>query len=105
MRSGNAIDWASRPFGDSAWDGKPVAVMGASVGTLGTARAQYHLRQTFVYLNMYPVNRPEVMIASAAERFDERGELTDERTRDHIRELLAALVAWTRRLGRAEAVR
>lgn len=40
----NAIDWASRPYGDSAWEGKPVAVMGASVGTLGTAHAQYHLR-------------------------------------------------------------
>ena len=48
----NAIDWASRPYGDSAWKGKPVAVMGASVGVLGTARAQYHLRQCFVFLDM-----------------------------------------------------
>src|SRR5499426_3757072 len=66
----NAIDWASRPYGDSAWQGKPVAVMGASVGMLGSARAQYHLRQMFVFLNMYPLNQPEVMIAHAAERFD-----------------------------------
>ena len=51
----NAIDWASRPYGDSAWNGKPVAIMGASVGVSGTARAQYHLRQMFVFLNMYPV--------------------------------------------------
>jgi chromate reductase, NAD(P)H dehydrogenase (quinone) len=49
----NAVDWASRPFGDNAWDGKPVAIMGASIGTTGTARAQYHLRQMFVFLNMY----------------------------------------------------
>ncbi|HZJ43769.1 MAG TPA: NAD(P)H-dependent oxidoreductase, partial [Pyrinomonadaceae bacterium] len=61
----NAIDWASRPYGDSAWTGKPVAVMGASVGALGTARAQYHLRQMFVFLNMHAVNQPEVMISNA----------------------------------------
>ena len=96
----NAIDWASRPSGDSAWQGKPVAVMGASVGALGTARAQYHLRQSFVFLNMYPVNQPEVRIANATQHFNERGELTDERTREQIRKLLAELVAWTRRLAR-----
>ena len=92
----NAIDWASRPYGDSAWQGKPVAVMGASVGTLGSARAQYHLRQCFVFLNMYAVNQPEVLIANAAQRFNERGELTDDTSRELIRKLLAALVAWTR---------
>jgi chromate reductase len=94
----NAIDWASRPYGDSAWDGKPVAVMGASVGILGSARAQYHLRQSFVYLNMYPINRPEVMIANAAERFDAQGNLTDQMSKDLIRQLLESLVAWTRQL-------
>ena len=52
----NAIDWATRPYGDNAFDGKPVAIISASVGMLGGARAQYHLRQTFVFLNMYPVN-------------------------------------------------
>jgi chromate reductase len=94
----NAIDWASRPYGDSAWRGKPVAVMGASVGTLGSARAQYHLRQCFVYLDMPQVNQPEVLIANAAQRFNDRGELTDETSRELIRKLLAELVAWTRRL-------
>ena len=94
----NAIDWASRPYGDSAWTGKPVAVMGASVGTQGTARAQYHLRQTFVFLDMYPLNKPEVMIANAAQRFDEQGNLTDEKARELIGQLLVSLVAWTRRL-------
>jgi chromate reductase len=94
----NAIDWASRPYGDSAWEGKPVALMGASVGNLGTARAQYHLRQVFVFLNMFPLNRPEVMIARADEKFDDQGRLTDQSTRDHIRKQLEALVAWTRKL-------
>lgn len=94
----NAIDWASRPYGDSAWEGKPVAIMGASTGILGTARAQYHLRQTFVFLNMFPVNRPEVMIGHAHERFDDDGNLTDETTTALIRDLLRNLVDWTRQL-------
>lgn len=94
----NAIDWASRPYGESAWDGKPVAIMGASVGVFGTARAQYHLRQTFVFLNMYPLNRPEVMIGNASQRFDEQGNLMDETSKDLIRQLLQNLVAWTRQL-------
>jgi chromate reductase len=95
----NAIDWASRPYGDSAWDGKPVAVMGASVGVFGTARAQYHLRQCFVFLNMYPVNRPEVMIGNASERFDGEGNLIDETSKKLISQLLRNLVDWAHRLG------
>jgi chromate reductase len=101
----NAIDWASRPYGDSAWTGKPVAVMGASIGMLGTARAQYHLRQTFVFLDMYPVNKPEVLIANAAQRFDEQGNLTDDTTRQLIGQLLQALVTWTRQLAAGRASR
>ena len=95
----NAIDWASRPYGDSAWNGKPAAIMGASVGALGTARAQYHLRQILVFLNMFPINQPEVMIGNAAARFDQAGNLTDETTEGLIRLLLQNLVAWTQRLG------
>src|SRR5215813_6262298 len=64
----NAIDWASRPYGDSAWNGKPAAIMGASLGAIGTARAQYHLRQVFVFLNVHAINQPEVMIGRAVER-------------------------------------
>ncbi len=94
----NAIDWASRPYGQSAWNGKPAAIMGVSVGTLGTARAQYHLRQVMVFLNMFPLNQPEVMIGHATQRFDEQGNLTDEATREHVRKQLAALADWTRRL-------
>lgn len=94
----NAIDCASRPYGDSAWNGKPVAIMGASIGTLGTARAQYHLRQTFVFLNMHAVNQPEVMVSNASKRFDPEGKLTDETTKKLIQQLLAELVNWTKRL-------
>ena len=77
----NAIDWASRPPGDNSFEGKPVAIMSASPGTLGGARAQYHLRQVLVSLNMYAINRPEVIVASTDEKIDEKGNLKDERTR------------------------
>jgi chromate reductase, NAD(P)H dehydrogenase (quinone) len=94
----NAIDWASRPYGDSAWNGKPAAIMGASVGNIATARAQYHLRQIFVFLNIHVINQPEVMIGNAADRFDANGNLTDEPTKEHIRKQLQHLAEWTRRL-------
>ncbi len=90
----NAIDWASRPSGENAWEGKPVAIMSASLGMIGGARAQYHLRQMFVYLNMYPLNRPEVIIPNAADKFDSAGNLTDQHTQEKIQELLKALSAW-----------
>ncbi len=93
----NAIDWASRPP-DQPFNDKPVAIMGASPGVIGTARAQYHLRQSCVFLNMHVVNKPEVMIGSAATRFDADGKLVDETTRGFVRDLLIALAAWTRRL-------
>jgi chromate reductase len=94
----NAIDWASRPYGDSAWNGKPAAMMGASIGAMGTARAQYHLRQMMVFLNMYPINQPEVMIANAPKGFDADGNLTDETSKELIRQLLQNLVNWAQQL-------
>lgn len=98
----NAIDWASRPYGDNSFDGKPAAIMGASVGAIATARAQYDLRKMFVFLNIFPINQPEVMIGNAAERFDEQGNLTDEKTKDYIRRLLQNLVDWTHRIGQPQ---
>ena len=94
----NAIDSASRPYGDNAFDGKPVGIMGASIGNVGTARAQYHLRQSLVFLNMFPLNQPEVMITFAQDKFDENGNVKDEHTKEKIGELLQALVKWTARL-------
>ncbi len=95
----NAIDWASRPFGQSAWAGKPAAIMGASVGSLGTARAQYHIRQVLVAHDMPVVNQPEVMIANAAQWFDENGTLSDQPTRQLISKLLGELVTLTRNVA------
>ncbi len=95
----NAIDWGSRPYGQNSFDDKPVAIMGASMGMLGSARAQYQLRQTFVFLNMHAVNRPEVMVPSVQDKVDQNGVVTDAHTRDKIRELLEALVGHTRRLN------
>jgi chromate reductase len=94
----NAIDNASRPYGDNAFNGKPAAIMGASIGMLGTARAQYHLRQSMVFLNMYPLNQPEVMVPFAQEKIDQNGRLTDQKTREKIKELLEVLVLWTKKL-------
>ncbi|HLN18845.1 MAG TPA: NAD(P)H-dependent oxidoreductase [Patescibacteria group bacterium] len=93
----NAIDWASRPYGQNAWEGKPVAILGASIGNIGTARAQYHLRQSFVFLDMHALNRPEVMISNAEEKFGAKGDITDEHTREKIRELLEALAKWVKK--------
>ena len=105
----NAIDWASRPYVENPFDGKPVALMGASVGMLGTGRAQYDLRRCCVFLNMYPVNRPEVMVPYVEDKVDRAGRITDVNTRERVRALLEALVAWTVRLraeqyAQAEAV-
>jgi chromate reductase, NAD(P)H dehydrogenase (quinone) len=95
----NAVDWAARPLGDSAWESKPVAVMGASISSQGTSRAQYHLRQTLTALNCYTLNRPEALIGQADRKFDAAGNLSDEKTRELISELLVALACWIRKLN------
>jgi chromate reductase len=96
----NAIDWASRPYGDNAFDGKPVAIMSASIGILGGARAQYHLRQMFVFLNMYPINAPEIIVTLAQDKFDANGKLIDENTKKYVSQLLQNLANWTRQLSK-----
>jgi chromate reductase len=96
----NAIDWASRPP-EQPFAGKPIAIMGASPGMLGTARAQYHLRQVFIFLDGKILNRPEVLISGAMAKFDATGVLTDEPTRQAIAAQLAALKAWTLQLRTA----
>jgi chromate reductase len=96
----NAIDWASRPPTDNVFYDKPVAIMGASTGVFGTARAQYHLRQCFVFLNMHAVNRPEVMVSYAREKFDGDGKLKDEKARKLIAELIESLIVLTLKTAR-----
>jgi chromate reductase len=90
----NAIDWVSR-VPDQPFAGKAAAIMGASRGALGTARAQYHLRQVGVYLDLKFLNRPEIMISHAADRFDAQGKLSHEPTLELIGKLMVALQAWT----------
>jgi chromate reductase, NAD(P)H dehydrogenase (quinone) len=98
----NAIDWCARPYGDSAWKGKPAAIMGASAGVLGTGRAQYDLRKVMVFLDMPAVNQPEVMISAAASKFDPSGNLTDETAKKLIGQLLANLCELAKRYGAKE---
>jgi chromate reductase len=99
----NAIDWASRPARGSVLNDKPAAIMGASPGGFGTARAQLQLRQAFCFTQTLPVQQPEVLVARAHEKFDADGRLTDEKTKEVVRALLAALKSWTERLRRGPA--
>lgn len=86
----NALDWVSRPP-DPPFNEKPVAIMGVAPGPVGTARAQYHLRQVLVFMNTFTLNKPEVFINHSAQKFNAQGELTDEQTAQFIREQLMAL--------------
>ncbi len=92
----NAIDWASRPVKDSPLNGKPFAMMGAG-GAMGTARAQYHLRQLAVYTNMFTFNKPEVFVPNSIEKFDKDGNLKDDSVKERIKLLLETLADWTKR--------
>jgi chromate reductase len=98
----NGIDWLSR-LPNQPFAGKPIALMGASMSLLGAVRAQYHLRQSFVFLDALPLNKPEVFIALAQNKFDADGRLTDEPTRGLIRALLESLVRWTAQVKAGQA--
>ncbi len=93
----NAIDWASRPPRKSVLNNRPTAIVGASPGMLGTARAQSALRQCFVFTNTPVMLQPEVLVARAKDKFDDQGRLTDEATRKFLRALLQSFVEWIRR--------
>ena len=93
----NALDWASRGK-HSPLQNKPVAIMGASPGMLGTVRMQMQLRQVFLFNNMQTVNKPEVIVNQALSKFDSDGQLTDEKTVDLIREQMHALIRLTKQL-------
>jgi chromate reductase, NAD(P)H dehydrogenase (quinone) len=95
----NAIDWASRPPRRSVLSGKPAAILGASPGITGTARAQSQLRQAFVFTNTPVLPQPEILVYRARDKFDAEGKLTDEKTREFVGKLLHELADWTRRLN------
>jgi chromate reductase, NAD(P)H dehydrogenase (quinone) len=95
----NALDWGSRPEGQNKWAHKPVAVIGCTPYSLGAFGAQNHLRQVLMYLDMCPLQQPEFYLAKAAEKFDPQGDLSDEDTNRRIRELWAAFIKWTNKIG------
>jgi chromate reductase len=97
----NAIDWASRPPRNAVLSGKPVGIMGASPGITGTARGQSQLRQAFEFTNSYAMLQPELLVFRAHEKFDARGRLTDEPTRQFLAKFLGALAEWTTRFKTA----
>jgi chromate reductase len=90
----NAIDVGSRPYGKSAWDGKPGAVVSVSPGALAAFGANHHLRQSLVFLNVPAMPQPEAYIGGAGELFDAEGKLTKEGTREFLRKFMQAFAAW-----------
>ena len=93
----NVIDWASREPGNKALDGKPVAILGAG-GRMASSRAQYHLRQVCVFVNLHPLNKPEVFAHSAGGSFDADGNVIDPKVMEQVAEQMLAFTAWIRRL-------
>lgn len=92
----NALDVASRPYGQSAWEGKPGAVVSASIGAIGGFGANHHLRQCLVFLNVPTLAQPEVYLGSVDKSLDQSGKLADERTRILLTNFMQAYAAWVR---------
>jgi chromate reductase len=99
----NAIDIASRPYGKSAWDGKPAGVMSVSPGAIGGFGANHHLRQSLVFLNMPALQQPEAYVGGAGDLFDESGGLKKPETKKFLDSFLAAFTAWNERTPTAPA--
>jgi chromate reductase len=93
----NAVDWASRPPGGAPLGGKPVGIIGASLGGTGTARGQSQLRQAFEFTDSYCMPQPELLVARAHEKFDSLGNLSDAETGRYLVRYLTAFAAWVRR--------
>ncbi|PWI58703.1 NADPH-dependent FMN reductase [Sulfoacidibacillus thermotolerans] len=91
----NAFEWLSRSMFGSPLARKPAAIAGATLGAYGTAKAQVHLRDILHGLDMRPVSRPEVLVSFAAQKFSPEGKITDEVTRDFLKQLMDNLVQWT----------
>jgi chromate reductase len=96
----NALDVASRPYGKSAWDGKPGAVISVSPGAIGAFGANHHLRQSLVFLNVPTMQQPEAYIGGAAKLFDESGAMTSESTRAFLKSFMEAFATWIEKVAR-----
>ncbi|MCB0999495.1 MAG: NAD(P)H-dependent oxidoreductase [Acidimicrobiales bacterium] len=96
----NAIDWASRPYGENSFGGKPVGIIGASVGAVGTAAAQQHLRNILAYLDAPTLGQPEVFVQFTEDRFAPDGSVVDASTREFLSDWLSAYREWVGRFVR-----
>jgi chromate reductase, NAD(P)H dehydrogenase (quinone) len=94
----NAIDWASRPYGKNSFNGKPTAAIGTSMGAVGTAAAQQHLRSILAYLNVNLMGQPEGYIVFKQGLVDAAGNIPDEGTRKFLQGYVESLSAWVERL-------
>lgn len=92
----NAIDHASRPYGQSAWEGKPAGVIGCSIGAIGTAVAQQHLRNSLAYLNMPTLGQPEVFLKVDDTFFDAQGDIANADTKKFLQRWMEQFVAWVK---------
>lgn len=95
----NAIDIASRPYGHSAWNGKPGAVVSVSPGAIGAFGANHHLRQSLVFLNVPTMPQPEAYIGGADKLFDAGGKLVNDGTRKFLGQFMEAFAGWIEKNG------
>jgi len=97
----NALDVASRPYGQSAWDGKPGAVISVSIGAVGGFGANHHLRQSLTFLNVPCMQQPEAYIGNVATLFDKDGNFNNKGTEDFLRKFMDAFVIWVGKNAKA----
>ncbi|MCG2461158.1 NAD(P)H-dependent oxidoreductase [Flavobacteriaceae bacterium F89] len=90
----NAIDVGSRPYGQNSWDGKPAAIVSVSIGNISGFGANHHLRQSLVFVNVNTMAQPEAYIGGAAALFDDNGKLTDDSTKDFLKNFMGAFEKW-----------
>lgn len=90
----NAIDIASRPYGQSVWSGKPCAVISVALGASGGFGANHHLRQSLVFLDMPCMQQPEAYLGGASNLFDAAGKLTNDSTREFLKKFITAYAKW-----------
>jgi chromate reductase, NAD(P)H dehydrogenase (quinone) len=97
----NAIDWGSRPWGKNSWSGKPGAVLGTSLGVIGTALAQQHLRNVLAYLDVAVLGQPEMFIKHDGSKIDENGDIVDDDMRTFLQAFVDRYAGWVKhQLGR-----
>lgn len=95
----NALDVASRPWGKNVWDGKPAGVISLSTGNIGGFGASFHLRQSFTFLNLFPMQQPELYISKAQESIDENGNVNSEKLIKLLSTYMSAYAEWIKRFA------